>query len=55
VSIPMFKCIRQLELVIQGHFNDPNHFYVIDTFPVCVTKMAGTHLMDIFVRNIANK
>lgn len=48
VSIPMFKCVRELELVIQGHFNDPNHFYVVDTFQVCITKMSGTHLMEIF-------
>ena len=48
VSIAMFKTVRELELVIQSHFSNPNHFYVVETFQYCITTMCGAHLMGIF-------
>ena len=48
VTIPMFKTIWEIEGVIKWHFNNPGHFYVLDTFQHCLTKIRFLHLMPIF-------
>ena len=48
VTIPMFKTIREIEGVIKWHFNNPEHFYVLDTFQHCITKICNLHLIPIF-------
>jgi hypothetical protein len=39
VTIPMFKTIWEIEGVIKWHFNNPGHFYVLDTFQHWLTKI----------------